>query len=67
MALNTHFQEHRKLGNGSFWGDVENYCARIGRGGWNARMEAQLLPIHLVAYMLLPQNYSVVLTQRFAE
>jgi hypothetical protein len=66
MAINSHFQEFRAPGSGTWWEEVNNYCLREGKGGWNARMDAQLLPIHLVAYMLLPQHHDVILMGVFA-
>jgi hypothetical protein len=30
-------------------------------------MGVQLLPIHLAAYMLIPQHYNVILTDRFTQ
>jgi hypothetical protein len=66
MAINAHFQIYRVQGSGPWWEQVNDYCIRIGKGGWTARMEAQLQPIHLVAYMLLPENHGIILTNSFA-
>jgi len=66
MAINAHFQIYRAQGSRPWWEQVNNYCIRVGKGEWTARMDTQLQPVHLVVYMLLPENHSVVLTNSFA-
>jgi hypothetical protein len=54
MAINSHFQAMRQPGSGPFWQDIEAYCQRQGKGGWTHRMDKQLQPIHIAAYILTP-------------
>ena len=67
MSINKHFQEFKAQGSGIWWEEVNNYCSRSRKGGWNARMAVQLLPIHLVTYVLIPQYYNVILTNGFVQ
>jgi len=67
MFINKYFQEFRAQGSGTWWQEVNNYCRRIGKEGWNTRITSQLLPIHLATYMLLPQHYAYILTDGFME
>jgi hypothetical protein len=62
ITLNGHFQEFRKASSGTWWQEINNYCTRVGRGGWNDRCKQQVLPIHLAAYILLPVNHDALLT-----
>ena len=39
-----------------FSDDIYEYFHRVGAGGWQDRMEKQLLPMHIVAFLLLPIN-----------
>jgi len=33
IALNSHFQDFRKPGSGTWWQEINNYYERVGRGG----------------------------------
>jgi hypothetical protein len=41
---------------GVFSDDIYEYRHRAGVGGWQDRIDKQLLPIHIVAFLLLPVN-----------
>ncbi|RKF83080.1 hypothetical protein GcM1_163004 [Golovinomyces cichoracearum] len=49
-----------------WWQEINSYCTSTQRG-WNQRMEKQLLPINLAAYILSPENSKTVLLPRFQE
>jgi hypothetical protein len=61
IKLNSHLQQFREPGSFSWWQDVDAYCNRIGQGGWQDRIDKQLLPIHLVAYLLTPEHRETIL------
>ncbi len=67
IALNAHMQKFRAPGYGPWWQEVENYCSRVGKGGWEYRMEQQLQPIHLAAFILCPEKHAEQLTPGFQE
>ncbi|RKF84202.1 hypothetical protein GcM1_140007 [Golovinomyces cichoracearum] len=49
-----------------WWQEINSYCTST-QGGRNQHMEKQLLPIHLAAYILTPENSETVLLPRFQE
>jgi hypothetical protein len=54
-AIYDHIKEASTLG-GAFSEDIYDYFHRVGVGGWANRMEKQLLPVYIVAFLLLPVN-----------
>ncbi len=56
LKIDSHFRQNQLPHSGPWWYDLQQYCARIGPGSWESRMKKHLLPIHLAAYILLPEN-----------
>jgi hypothetical protein len=56
-AIHDHIKESSAPG-GAFSDDIYDYFHRAGIGGWQDRMDKQLLPMHIVAFLLLPVNRS---------
>jgi hypothetical protein len=54
-AIYNHIKEYSALG-GAFSNDIYEYRHRAGVGGWQDRIDKQLLLIHIVAFLLLPIN-----------
>ncbi|KAF7926467.1 hypothetical protein EAE99_005662 [Botrytis elliptica] len=67
IDINAHFQRFRVEGTSPFSYDIENYCLRAGRGGWNLRMNIQLQSIHIAAYILNPLNFNAPLIPSFEQ
>jgi hypothetical protein len=67
IEINTIFQEMRQPGSNSWWFDVNEYCCRKGQGGFDDRIEKQLLPIHIAAHMLTPVNRDTSLLPKLRQ
>jgi hypothetical protein len=67
MELNSHLQTYRQPGSTTWSQDIDDYCNRAGLGGWEDRIKKQLLPVHLVAYLLIPENQGAKLVDNFNE
>ncbi|RKF75796.1 hypothetical protein GcM1_231039 [Golovinomyces cichoracearum] len=55
---------NRQKSGSPWWQEINSYCAST-QGGWNKRMEKQLLPIYLAAYILNPENSKTVIPPHF--
>ena len=56
-----HLRSKSLPGTGPFASAVNEYITRLGKGGLEARIDAQLKPIHLAAYVLTPQFFNIPL------
>ena len=54
-AIHDHIEKSSTL-SGVFSDDIYKYFHRVGTGGQQDRIEKQLLPMHIVAFLLLPIN-----------
>ncbi|RKF64398.1 hypothetical protein GcC1_132024 [Golovinomyces cichoracearum] len=67
IDINRHINEFQLEESCSpLWQKINSYCTST-QGGWNQRMEKQLLPIHLAAYILIPENSKTVILPHFQE
>lgn len=67
IELNSYILKYAEPGTNHWWEDIYRYVNRVGTGGWEDRMKKQLLPVHLAAYMLTPENREMELTPGFME
>ncbi|KAI0997364.1 hypothetical protein K3495_g10821 [Podosphaera aphanis] len=56
LNIDSHFCQNQLPHSVPWWYDLQQYCTRIGPSSWESRMKKHLLPIHLAAQILLPEN-----------